>query len=106
MTHAQGSAEIPEPAPIHPESTPQHAKKVKSGRISGVWVAVIVAMIVLVLLLIFILQNLDTVNVHFFGMDGSMPLAVAMLFSVIAGGALVALIGGARILQLRRQVRR
>ncbi|WP_409184661.1 lipopolysaccharide assembly LapA domain-containing protein [Amycolatopsis sp. VS8301801F10] len=80
--------------------------KVKSTRISGTWIAVIVAIVVLAFLLVFILQNLDTATVHFLGASGSMPLAVAMLFAAIAGAALVALIGGARILQLRKQARR
>ncbi|MFD9893195.1 lipopolysaccharide assembly LapA domain-containing protein [Amycolatopsis sp. NPDC059027] len=98
--------------PVRPAGTTRPGKrpgksgKLKPTRISGTWVAVIVALIVLALLLIFILQNLDSATVHFFGASGSMPLAVAMLFSVLAGAALVALIGGARILQLRKQARR
>ncbi|WET78937.1 lipopolysaccharide assembly protein LapA domain-containing protein [Amycolatopsis sp. QT-25] len=79
--------------------------KLGRTRVSGTWIAVIVALIVLVFLLVFILQNQDTATVHFLGMSGSMPLAVAMLFSVIAGGALVGLVGGARILQLRKQAK-
>lgn len=122
MTHAQDSFATPvepiSPAdPVEPagatygkhgklDHVPVSAKKIKRTRVSGTWIAVIVALVVLVFLLIFILQNLDTATVHFLGMEGSMPLAVAMLFSVIAGGALVALIGGARILQLRKQAKR
>ncbi|WP_410564113.1 lipopolysaccharide assembly LapA domain-containing protein [Amycolatopsis sp. cmx-4-61] len=90
------------PAPARPASAPA---KIKRTRISGTWVAVIAGLLVLVLLLIFILQNLDSVTVHFFGGEGSLPLAIAMLFSAIGGAALVALIGGARILQLRKQAR-
>jgi uncharacterized integral membrane protein len=44
--------------------------------------------------------------VHFLGMSGSLPLAVAMLFSAIAGALLVALVGGARILQLRKETKK
>jgi len=88
------------PAPARP------AAKTRPTRISGTWVAVIAGLLVLVVLLIFILQNLDSVTVHFFGAEGSLPLAIAMLFSAIGGAALVALIGGARILQLRKQARR
>ncbi|TVS98790.1 DUF1049 domain-containing protein, partial [Amycolatopsis bartoniae] len=75
-------------------------------RVSGTWVAVIVALVILVFLLIFILQNLATATVNFLGMSGSLPLAVAMLFSAIAGAVLVALIGAARILQLRKATKR
>ncbi|MDT8911050.1 lipopolysaccharide assembly protein LapA domain-containing protein [Amycolatopsis sp. PS_44_ISF1] len=97
----------PGPEEVKPVPTPSaRPSKIKPTRISGTWVAVIVAIVVLAFLLVFILQNLDTVTVHFLGAEGSMPLAVAMLFAVIAGAALVALIGGARILQLRKQARR
>jgi uncharacterized integral membrane protein len=118
MTHAQdgrhaaASAEVP--SGTAPESDvdglppvePAPPVKIKRTRVSGTWVAIVIAIVVLALLLIFILQNLDSATVHFFGMSGSMPLAVAMLFSVIAGALLVALVGGARILQLRGETRK
>ncbi|WP_410637054.1 lipopolysaccharide assembly LapA domain-containing protein [Amycolatopsis sp. lyj-346] len=89
-----------QPAPAKP------AGKARPTRISGTWVAVIAGLLVLVVLLIFILQNLAPATVRFFGAEGNMPLAIAMLFSAIGGAVLVALIGGARILQLRKQARR
>ncbi|MGW4060126.1 LapA family protein [Amycolatopsis sp. NPDC004747] len=95
-----------EVTPVRPAPSRPASGKIKRTRISGTWVAVIAGLVVLVLLLIFILQNLDSVTVHFFGGEGSLPLAIAMLFSAIGGAALVALIGGARILQLRKQARR
>ena len=103
MTHAQDgeSAEVPR----EPTATPRPAP-IKRTRISGTWVAVIVALVVLIFLLIFILQNLDPAEVTFLGMTGSLPLAVAMLFSAIGGAALVALVGAARIMQLRRATRK
>jgi uncharacterized integral membrane protein len=99
------------PAPAKPATStePASAKpagKARPTRISGTWVAVIAGLVVLVVLLVFILQNLDPATVHFFGAEGSLPLAIAMLFSAIGGAVLVALIGGARILQLRKQARR
>ena len=130
MTHARGGAadrptgpthhDLPEGAlepaelragdvrPGAEEVTPVRppAGKARPTRISGTWVAVIAGLLVLVVLLIFILQNLDPATVRFFGAEGSLPLAIAMLFSAIGGAALVALIGGARILQLRKQARR
>ena len=92
------------PAPARAGSTAKGRSR--PTRISGTWVAVIAGLIVLVVLLVFILQNLDPATVHFFGAEGSLPLAIAMLFSAIGGAVLVALIGGARILQLRKQARR
>ena len=92
--------------PVQPATGRPRPAKSRPTRISGTWVAVIAGLLVLVVLLIFILQNLDSVTVRFFGAEGSLPLAIAMLFSAIGGAALVALIGGARILQLRKQARR
>ena len=46
------------------------------------------------------------VSVFFLGAAGTLPLGVAMLFAAIAGALLVALIGSARILQLRHTARR
>ena len=130
MTHARGGAadrptgpthhDLPEGAlepaelragdvrPGAEEATPVRPApgKARPTRISGTWVAVIAGLLVLVVLLIFILQNLDPATVRFFGAEGSLPLAIAILFTAIGGAALVALIGGARILQLRKQARR
>lgn len=108
---AQESAEdrLPPAPPVEPvpaPAAPVPAKRLRPTRVSGTWIAVIVALLVLVFLLIFILQNLDTASVHFLGMSGSLPLAVAMLFSAIAGALLVALVGGARILQLRKETKK
>ncbi|WP_435061488.1 lipopolysaccharide assembly protein LapA domain-containing protein [Amycolatopsis thermoflava] len=108
MTHAQGDEPATGTPPQPPVTEPAPAKpvKIKRTRVSGTWVAIIVALIILVFLLIFILQNLDSTTVAFLGMEGSMPLAVAMLFSAIAGAVLVALVGGARIFQLRKATRK
>ncbi|SFP50232.1 Uncharacterized integral membrane protein [Amycolatopsis arida] len=118
MTHAEGhkwsqagaGGEPAAPEPGEPPRTPDTtddsaAAPAQRSRISGAWVAVIVAMVVLIVLLVFILQNLNPATVHFLGLSGSLPLAVAMLFSAIAGGLLVALIGGARIMQLRKETK-
>lgn len=78
----------------------------KGTRISGTWIAVIVATILMIFLLVFILENLASVTVSFLGMSGALPLGVALLFAAICGALLVALVGAARILQLRRRVRR
>lgn len=80
--------------------------KPRPTRISGTWVAVIVAIFVLIFLLVFILQNLTDATVHFLGAAGTLPLGVALLFAAVAGALLVALVGAARIMQLRRQAKR
>jgi uncharacterized integral membrane protein len=94
-----------EVTPVRPAPSKTASTRSRPTRISGTWVAVIAGLVVLVVLLVFILQNLDPATVRFFGAEGSLPLAIAMLFSAIGGAVLVALIGGARILQLRKQAR-
>ncbi|HKS46960.1 MAG TPA: lipopolysaccharide assembly protein LapA domain-containing protein [Amycolatopsis sp.] len=78
----------------------------KRTRASGTWVAVLVALAVLVFLVIFIVQNLGTTSVYFLGVTWMMPLAVAMLCSAVAGALIVALAGGARVVQLRNANRK
>jgi uncharacterized integral membrane protein len=75
-------------------------------RAGTVWVAITAFTAILVFLLIFILQNSGSVRVHFLGARGTMSLAVAMLFSAVAGALLVAIASGIRVLQLRRTARR
>jgi uncharacterized integral membrane protein len=75
-------------------------------RISGAWTAVAVAAVVLLLLLIFILQNLQTVRVTFFGASGQLPLGVAVLLAAVGGALLVVVLGAARMIQLRAFARR
>ncbi len=79
---------------------------VRHTRVSALWIGVIASALVLVALLVFILQNSQSVTVSFFGFDASMPLAVALLLSAVAGVLLVAIPGAARITQLRRAVRK
>jgi len=93
----------PETSPAEPQQPPV---RIARTRISGAWVAALVAVVGLVFLLIFILQNLSRASVSFLGFGGTLPMGVAMLFAAVAGALLVALVGSARILQLRRGTRR
>ncbi|GLZ33396.1 hypothetical protein Lesp02_55840 [Lentzea sp. NBRC 105346] len=81
-------------------------EKQRPTRISGTWVAVLVAIVLLIFLLVFILQNLADVTVHFLWIEATLPLGVALLFGAIAGAVTVALVGAARIMQLRRHTKR
>ncbi|MET8763734.1 lipopolysaccharide assembly protein LapA domain-containing protein [Lentzea sp. NPDC004782] len=81
-------------------------RKPRPTRISGAWVAVLVAIVVLIFLLVFILQNGDNTTIHFLWGQASLPLGVALLLGAIGGALLVAVVGAARILQLRRQAKR
>lgn len=70
-------------------------------RTAAVWVAVAVSLVVLVLLIVFFVQNQDMITVRFFGLEGSLALGTTLFIAAVGGGVLVALAGGARILQLR-----
>ncbi|MCW0214560.1 MAG: lipopolysaccharide assembly protein LapA domain-containing protein [Pseudonocardia sp.] len=103
-----GTVAIPEgTGPTAPTAPPaRHARQVNRTRISGVWVGLILSTLVLIFLLIFILQNLNPVEIAFLGALGTLPTGVAMLFAAVAGILLVAIPGSARILQLRRAARK
>ena len=55
---------------------------------------------VLLVLLIFVLVNEDATQISFLGLDFTMPIGVAKLFSAAAGVLVMALIGGVRIHQI------
>ena len=84
---APGSSPAPEPRQV--------------TRAGMVWAAVASALVVLILLIAFILQNQEYVQVKFFGLEGSVPLGIALFIAAVGGGVLVAIAGAARIIQLR-----
>ncbi len=88
----------------------QHGGKRYPGerhtRLSGAWTALVIGILALVVILVFILQNLQSVELSFLAFHGRLPLAVALLFAVILGAVIVMAFGGARIRQLRMVVRR
>lgn len=92
------------PAQTGPSAHPYSHALVRT-RAGGTWTASLVSVVVLVLVLVFVLQNLIPTTVHFFGITGSIPVGLAMLFAALAGALLIALPGTARILQLRRTAR-
>jgi uncharacterized integral membrane protein len=78
----------------------------RQTRLSGAWTALAIGVVALAVILVFILQNLQTVEVHFMVFQGSLPLAVALLFAMILGAVVVLAFGAGRILQLRLVARR
>jgi uncharacterized integral membrane protein len=88
-----------------PEAEQAAAPTSRRSRTGTLWVGLIVGAVVLVLLLIFIMQNGQAVEVEFFGLAGSLSLAVAILLGVVAGALLVVIPGTVRIMQLRNRVR-
>jgi uncharacterized integral membrane protein len=59
-----------------------------------------------VALIIFRIQNTHTVQVSFLGMIGSTSLALMLFIAAVGGILLTLILGSARILQLRHEVRK
>ncbi|MFD6156727.1 lipopolysaccharide assembly LapA domain-containing protein [Nocardia sp. NPDC060256] len=95
------------PATTTPPAVPaaKHRQSL-SSRTGNTWIALIAGALILIVLLVFILQNLDQVDVGLFFWHFSLPLGVAVLLSVIGGALVMALVGGVRILQLRRAAKK
>lgn len=80
--------------------------KVKGSFAASTWAALIVGFLLLILLIIFILQNQQPAELNFFNWSGQLPAGVAFLIFAIAGALIMALVGGWRMFELRRQVRK
>ncbi|MFI6168244.1 lipopolysaccharide assembly LapA domain-containing protein [Nocardia sp. NPDC051052] len=95
------------PATTAPPAMPAAKRRQSlSSRTGNTWIGLIAGALILIVLLVFILQNLDQVQVGLFFWHFSLPLGVAVLLSVIGGALVMALVGGVRILQLRRAAKK
>lgn len=90
--------------PDHVHRASPHPVKARRSRAGAVWVGICAAAILLVVLVIFMLQNTQLVLVSFLGMQGSVPLAVALLVAGVGVGIIAVVIGTIRIAQLRRHL--
>jgi uncharacterized integral membrane protein len=97
----------PSPDLLPPAAPESHLRvKVPRTRVSAAWLGIWAGAVALILLIIFVAQNTATVRIHFLWLSGSVSLAVALLVAGV-GGAIVAMaVAAARIIQLRRLVRR
>ncbi|WP_336882495.1 LapA family protein [Rhodococcus globerulus] len=75
-------------------------------RAGQMWVAVTVGAVITAILLIFIVQNTADTAISFLGWTFTLPLGVVLLFAALGGLLVMAIAGGARILQLRHALRR
>jgi uncharacterized integral membrane protein len=107
---AISTPEPPTPAiPSRPGSAPR--RKTKPGgaprtRTSAAFKGFVGGALILLLLLIFILENTEQVKIGYFGATGRLPLGVALLLAAVGGALLVAILGAARISQLRLYTKR
>ncbi|MFE7801173.1 lipopolysaccharide assembly LapA domain-containing protein [Nocardia sp. NPDC057440] len=109
-SHAEESSE-PQPGrptePVVPPTPPKPvAKTLQKSRTGDTWIALIVAALIGILVLIFILQNLEQQRVDLLFWNFSLPVGILVLLSAIAGALVMALVGGVRIVQLRRVAKR
>jgi uncharacterized integral membrane protein len=94
-----------------PPETSQHPPggarpTVPTTRTGVAWWALGLSLLLLILILVFVLQNLTSTTTTFFSIKWTIPLGLDLLLASILGGVIAFLLGGARMLQLRRVVRR
>jgi uncharacterized integral membrane protein len=93
------------PNPTAPHPRHSRAKNI-SSRTGYTWTGLVIASIVGLLLLIFVLQNLTSMRVHLLFWWFSLPLGVGALLAAIGGALIMAIVGGLRMLQLRRAAKK
>lgn len=81
-------------------------RKPPRTRVSATFEALIAGTVILVFLLIFILENTESVRINYLGAKGHLSLGVALLLSAVGGALIAAIVGLARIGQLRLHERR
>ncbi|MEV6065704.1 lipopolysaccharide assembly protein LapA domain-containing protein [Nocardia sp. NPDC052001] len=94
-----------EPTPSSGKST-NEGQRVLKTRAGYAWVGLVIAALLGIVVLIFILQNLEQAHVTLFTWNWNLPIGVLVLLSVVAGALGTALVGGYRILQLRRATKK
>jgi uncharacterized integral membrane protein len=75
-------------------------------RTSAAWLGVWAGVLAVIVLIIFVAQNTYRVQINFLWLHGHISLALALLIAGVAGAAVAMAVAAARILQLRRLVRR
>ncbi|WP_235840448.1 lipopolysaccharide assembly LapA domain-containing protein [Corynebacterium yudongzhengii] len=92
--------------PEQKEQPEPEERKIPSSLAGGTWAALIIGALLLILLIVFIVQNQPQVEVNMFAWSWQFPAGIAYLISAIIGALIMALMGGWRMLELRRQIRR
>lgn len=72
----------------------------------GTWVALVVGALLLVALLIFILQNQAPVEMNILTWTFEIPAGIAYLLSAITGALIMAMVGGVRMFEYRRKIKK
>ncbi len=102
-TEDPATAAVPDHGAGSPVTPPPSPRSTAPARL---WVSLALATVLLTLLIIFVAENSRSVTVSFLGVHGHISLALALLIAAVVGVAVTLLAGTARIVQLRREVRR
>ena len=92
------------PAKKSTESPAKPAHPVKGSFAGGTWIALIAGALLLIVLLVFIMQNQNQVDLVLFAWNFRFPAGIGFLLAAIGGALIMALVGGVRMLQLRRHI--
>ncbi|WP_408930652.1 lipopolysaccharide assembly LapA domain-containing protein [Corynebacterium axilliensis] len=104
-TETTGAVETA-PSSVEYDTAQEESGKVKGSFAASTWIALIVGFLLLIVLIIFILQNQHEVPMNFLNWSVEFPAGVTYLICAIAGALIMALVGGWRMFELRRQVRK
>jgi putative membrane protein len=88
-----------------PTTKATRRRVLKSTRTSWAWGTLVLGVILGIALVDFLAQNTRSVRIEFFSVSGQIPIAVALLVAALAGGAIVLIVGAARMGQLRHRLR-
>ena len=100
---AKKSAESPA-KPTRPGAETKQPSGVQGSFAGGTWIALIAGALLLIVLLVFIMQNQDQVDLVLFAWNFRFPAGIGFLLAAIGGALIMALVGGVRMFQLRRQI--
>ena len=100
---AKKSAEPPA-KPIYPATETKQPSGVQGSFAGGTWIALIAGALLLIVLLVFIMQNQDQVDLVLFAWNFRFPAGIGFLLAAVSGALIMALVGGVRMFQLRRQI--
>ena len=90
------------PADLAPEPVAVPPPRIRRTRVSTAWAALSGGALALILVLVFVLENLTPGRFAFLGAHFTLPLGVAVLLAAIVGVLIMAVVGTARIRQVRR----
>lgn len=83
------------------------APPIEKSKLSGsVYIGIAAAIVILVAVLDFIIQNLETANVHFFSAHFRLPVGILVLLGAIGGAVIVLLVCLYQFLRMRRAIHR